>query len=138
MTITKTTVRKYLHLLGVLITGAAGAAIWIADLGLPLSAKISGSLVLATTLLTSLKGALGKANEWVDLLPIPEGTTTTTTTTTSTTPVVQNPRGQDPDSVNTPAKPHPVTGRNQIASFPVSGPDDITKPFKPNPTDPTG
>jgi hypothetical protein len=99
MTITKVAIRKYLHLAGTLIAGGAAAAIWVANLGIPLSAKISGTLVLATTLLTSLEGALGKADELVDLLPIPEGTTTTTTTTTVTTlvpGVVQDTRLVDP------------------------------------------
>jgi hypothetical protein len=114
MTITKATVRKYLHLAGVLIAGGAAAAIWIADLGLPLSAKVSGTLVLATTLLTSLKGALGKADQLVDLLPIPDGVTTTTTTTVTgdavgkvlpridPTPVTENIRPRDKGAIMLP------------------------------------
>jgi hypothetical protein len=47
-------------------------------------------------------------------------------------PMVQAPRGQDPDSANTPAKP--------ARMFPVNDPDAITRPFSPKipPQDPTG
>jgi hypothetical protein len=90
--ITKVKVRKYLHLAGILVAGAAASAIWLAHLGIDLPTKVSATLVLATTLLTSLKSALAKADELVEILPIPEGTTSTTTTTTTTTEKSDPPR----------------------------------------------
>ena len=87
--ITKSKIRKYLHLAGLLIAGAAGAAIWLAKLSLPVSAKIGASLVLVTTLLTSLNAVMPNLFGFVESLPIPETETTTTTTTTTAAVVAQ-------------------------------------------------
>jgi hypothetical protein len=73
MAITKLVLKRYLHLIGMLVAGGAGAALWLMNLGLPLSSKVTGTLVLAVTLLTSLKDAFSKADEFVDLLPIADG-----------------------------------------------------------------
>jgi hypothetical protein len=74
---------RLLNLLGVLVAGAAGAAIWVANLPLTLPQKVIGTCTLVSTLLTSANLGIRGADKFVDRLPIPETETTTVSITTT-------------------------------------------------------
>lgn len=81
--VTKRKLHRLLNLLGVLVAGAAGAAIWVANLPLTLPQKVIGTCTLVSTLLTSANLGIRGADKFVDRLPIPETETTTVSITTT-------------------------------------------------------
>ena len=82
--VTKQKLHRLFHIVGLLVTGGAGAALWVAGLPLTLPQKIVGTLTLVSTLLTSVGVGLRGVDRFVDRLSIPEDVITTVTTSTTT------------------------------------------------------
>jgi hypothetical protein len=83
--VTKRKLHRLLHVLGLLVAGGAGTALWVAGLPLTIPEKIVGTLTLVSTLLTSVSVGIKGADRFVDQLPIPADDVITTVTTSTTT-----------------------------------------------------